>query len=119
MGGKETQGEIEEKGGRLFSPEAIMLIIAVIVDLMGLSEFVPVVGNVISFISDIFGIIFFGTWMLFRSQQAQITGRAATRVGRLTRSLRWLRPLAFIGELIPFVGILPLWTIIVFLELIS
>lgn len=107
----------------LFSPEAVlMLIIAVIVDLVGLLEFIPVVGSVISLISDIFGIIFFGAWMLFRSQRVAVTARTAERVakvGRWARRLRWLRPLCFIGEFIPFVGILPLWTLLVYSELQS
>lgn len=103
-----------------FSPEAVLMItIAIIVDLVGLLEFIPVAGSVISLISDIFGIIFFGAWMFFRSQRIEITGRAAARVGRLARSLRWLRPLCFIGELIPFAGILPLWTLLVYFELQS
>ena len=108
----------EEKTGVLFSPEGLlMLTLAVIVDLAGLAEFIPVVGTIISFVSDMVGIIFIGGWMFFRSQTVTVTKRAAVRGTRALRWLRWLRPLAFIGEFIPFVGILPLWTIIVYLEL--
>lgn len=108
----------EEKTGVLFSPEGLlMLTLAVIVDLAGLAEFIPVVGTIISFVSDMVGIIFIGGWMFFRSQTVTVTKRAAVRATRALRWLRWLRPLAFVGEFIPFVGILPLWTIIVYLEL--
>mgnify|MGYP005850875927 CR=1 FL=1 len=105
----------EERKGTLFGPEGILMIsLAIMIDLAGLVEFIPVVGNVISFIADLVGIIFIGGWMFFRSQQVTVTKRAVTR---MTRLLRWLRPLAFIGEFIPFVGILPLWTIVVYFEL--
>lgn len=105
----------EEKAGILFSPEGVLMIaLAVIIDLTGLAEFIPVVGTIISFMSDMVGIIFIGGWMFFRSQTVTVTKRAAVRG---TRALRWLRPLAFVGEFIPFVGILPLWIIIVYLEL--
>lgn len=105
----------EEKAGVLFSPEGfLMLTLAVIIDLAGLVEFIPVMGTVISFIADLTGIIFIGGWIFFRSQTVTVTKRAAVRA---TRILRWVRPLTFILELIPFVGILPLWTILVYFEL--
>lgn len=111
----------DQKQGAIFSPEGIlMLLLAVMVDLSGLIEFIPVLGTVLSWGADIFGLIFIGGWMFFRSQSVAVTGRATARAGKMAgwaKRMKWLRPLCFIGEFIPVVGILPLWTLVVYFEL--
>lgn len=118
---KEMQEETREEergGGSFFGPEAvIMLPIAVLLDVLGLLEFIPIVGNIISLIADLIGVIFIGGWLFFRSGTIQATPKAAARFQKTARVVKWLRPLAFIGEFIPYVGILPLWTLLVFFEL--
>ncbi len=42
----------------------------------------------------------------------------AAKTAKKSRWIKWLRPIAFIGELIPFVNALPLWSILVYSELI-
>lgn len=105
----------------LFSPEGIMMMgIAMGLDLAGLVDLIPVVGNVLSYLVDFSGILIIGGWTYFRSQSIQVSGRAATKVGKVTqwtKRLRWLRPLLIIGEFIPIVGTLPLWTLLVYFEL--
>ncbi len=111
----QVQTSEEERGGTFISPEGVlMLTLAIIFDVGGLVEFIPIIGTFFSFLSDIIGLLVIGGWTFFRSQTVAVTKRAATRG---TRVLRWLRPLAFIGEFIPFVGILPLWTVVVYFEL--
>ena len=121
---EEEVKEIElRRAGALFSPEGvIMLYVALLVD--GgelLVEIIPVVGQIISILIDIFAVLFIGGWMWFRSGTIQITAEAAARLGaaaKWTRRLKWLRPLCFILELIPIgSSFLPLWILIVYLEL--
>ena len=80
------------------SPAGIMkLIIAIFLDIFGLICAITVVGEVFSFILDILGFVLLG----------------ATR--KQTKGF-WL---TFIGELIPFVGALPFWTLYVISEIRS
>jgi len=117
----ETEMAEIQRQGALFSPEGVlMLTLAVFVDLGGLVELIPVIGSILSYGVDIFGLIFIGGWMFFRSQTIQTTGRAAARLGKISKwakRMKWLRPLLIIGEFIPIVGILPLWIIAVYFEL--
>ena len=105
----------------LLSPEGIiMMSVAVGLDLAGLVDAIPVIGNILSYFIDFLGIILIGTWTYFRSQSFQATGKATARIGKAAKwagRLKWLRPLLFIGELIPVVGALPLWTLLVYFEL--
>ena len=104
-----------------------MLSAALFVDIGELLvEFIPGVGQVISIIIDIFAVIFFGFWMWFRSGAITVpkkTGERITKVTvkvtKLAKRMKWLRPLCFIIELIPvFSSFLPLWILVVYLELI-
>ena len=117
----ETEMAEIQKRGALFSPEgALMLSLAVLVDLAGLVDLIPVIGNILSYGVDIFGLIFIGGWMFFRSQTVQVTGRAKARLGKIGKGAKrskWLKPLLIIGEFIPIVGILPFWTVAVYFEL--
>lgn len=110
--------------GNLFSPEAvIMLPLAIFLDLIGL--ILICFGLDDFFITDIFGILVIGGWMLARSQTITVSGKAKQRVEKGLKKLlrgkggkgRLLRPI--IGELIPYVGALPCWTLAVYYELTS
>lgn len=117
----QVQTSEEERSGTFMGPEGVlMLSLAIILDVGGLSEFIPIIGTFFSFLSDIIGLLVIGGWMFFRSQSVTVTGRAAARVGKMARwarKMKWLRPLCFILEFIPIVGILPLWTVAVYFEL--
>lgn len=122
----------------LLSPGGlIMLMIAALLDLTGIV--IICVGLDDFGIFDIVGTLTIGGWMLLKpppisSDDQELTvrqlGREAAQkrqerkkiVGqakKATKGMRWLRPICFIGELIPFVGALPFWTIMVFNELKS
>jgi len=75
----------------------MMLIIAIFLDIFGLICAITVVGEVLSFIPDVVGFVLLG----------------ATK--KQTKNFI----LSFIGELIPFVGALPFWTIYVISEIKS
>ena len=106
--------------GSLLSPEGIiMLIFAGFLDVMGLCELLflliggmkflggsTVIGETISTISDVIGLIVIGGWSIMRGRR-DLKSLKRKRVG-----LRF--GLTFLGEAIPFVGILPFWTIYVY-----
>jgi len=71
------------------------LMIAIFLDIFGLICTITVVGEVLSFIPDVIGFIFLGV------NKKQAKGFY----------------LSFAGELIPFVGALPFWTIYVMSEI--
>ena len=119
------QGEQSEEGWLgIMSPEGfMMMLIAGTIDSVGII--------LLCFGLDDFGVTDFiaystiGTWMLMRGtglkkpQSAAGVGQAAEKATKIAKRLKWLRPLAFIGELIPYVGAAPLWTILVYTELKS
>lgn len=117
----EETGEMEDTGGlgSFFSPEAIIMMpLAILLDLIGLILVIFALDDF--FITDIIGITIIGSWTFFRSQQVQMTQRAQQRIGKAAkqaRRLKWLRPLMIIGEFIPYVGVLPCWTVLVYFEL--
>lgn len=119
---EEVKTEIET-AGVFFGPEGvIMMAVAIFVDLSEfLVEFIPGIGQIISILIDIFAVLFIGGWMYVRSGTIKITGKTAVRIGKAlkwAKRIRWLRPLCFVLECIPgIVGSLPLWIIIVYLEL--
>lgn len=100
--------------GVLFSPEGvIMLLMAALIDFL---DFIT--GSF--FVVDIFAILFIGGWMLFRSGSMKVTKRAGARIAKVAKwakRLRWLRPLLIFLEFIPIIGVLPLWTLVVYFEL--
>ena len=121
--GEEETGTVEspEKAG-LLSPEGIIMIcLALLLDGIGvLLLIVSLVsggaGEYFSYFVDFVGLILIGAWMFSRSGAIRgpkgikkISAKALKRVG-----------LAFLGELIPFIGdIVPCWTIAVYYELKS
>lgn len=86
-----------------------MLVMALFIDIADC--FLPV-------IADIVGLIFIGGWMLSRSGKIKTAKGAKKKIGKATKwakRMKWLRPVCFILEFLPFP--LPLWTFIVYLEL--
>lgn len=112
---------------RLLSIEGIvMLMIAGMFDILGLLDFIPLVGNILAFAIDIPAVLIIGSWMLFfKSKRPHVPAAVSSRLtkitgkmGRIGKAGRWIvRILAPVGEMTPGIGILPLWTILVFMEL--
>ncbi len=118
----------------LLSPESvIMLMIAAMLDLAGI---VLICVGLDDFgITDIIGVLVIGGWMLLRGSMSsgdqELTARQLGREAAQKRGERqqivkraksitkrgWLKPFCFIGELIPWVGALPFWVVMVYNEL--
>ena len=100
----------------IFLPFAILLdLIGIVLICFALDDF---------WITDILGIIFIGGWTYFRSGTVKVTRSAGEKIKRSVgkmakwvRRLKWLRPLLIFLEFIPYVGVLPSWTVLVYLEL--
>ncbi len=129
----------------LLSPEGVlMLFLAGILDLIGviclILDLVFGIGEILSYIPDGIGILFFGGWLLMRSQgekskeeaKEEVTEKIAEHRRAIEKRKKMLKKgvkkgskrglrfgLSALGELIPFLGALPFWTIFVFLELKS
>ncbi|MDI6591546.1 MAG: hypothetical protein QME61_01205 [Patescibacteria group bacterium] len=91
----------------LILPLAIGIdLISIILLLFGLDDF----G-----LLDIIGFIFIGTWLFFRR------GKIPTRRGSFLRRIftgRWNKFLTpFFGEIIPYLGVLPFWSLSVYFNL--
>lgn len=109
-------------GSFSMGPEIIMLFLALALDLVNLLLLCVALDDF--FIGDIVGIIFIGGWTFARSREVQLTSRAAgtvqkaaTQMTKWAKTMKWLRPLSFFLELIPYVGVLPCWTLLVWNEL--
>jgi len=126
-----------------FSPEGVlMLFLAVLLDLIGIIclilDLVFGIGEVLSYIPDGIGIIFFGAWIAFRSQgeksrkeaMKEVAEKKAEHRKAIEKRKKMLKKgvkkgakrglrfgLSALGEVIPFLGALPFWTILVFMEL--
>jgi small-conductance mechanosensitive channel len=108
--------------GALFSPEGVVLMtIAVILDLVGIILILFALDDF--FITDIIGIIFISAWMLIRSSTVAVPKKmqkkAQTGLAKLFRGpwKKFLTPI--IGEVIPYAGALPCWTLAVYYEITS
>lgn len=115
---EESQPTAEIPGANFFSPEIVMFVPAVLLDIIGLILLFFALDDF--FITDIIGIIIIGGWTYFRSQTIKVTKGAAGKIGKTgkwAKRMKWLRPLMILGELIPYVGALPCWTLLVFFEL--
>lgn len=138
--------EISAGGGgllNLLTPEGvIMMPIAAFLDLIGIGLILFALDDF--FITDIIGTIVIGGWLYFRTgmapsmperveQKAKETagkvekGAASTAakaadaekaIQKVGKSSRWLKPLLCgLGEFVPYLGALPLWTYAVYSEL--
>lgn len=97
----------------IFSPEGYLIMVwAIFLDLIGIVifilEFVGV-GIPLSWLFDVMGILTIGIWSWSKTGNMQVTKRTA----------RFFKKpgLAFFGEVIPFVGVLPFWSLYVFIDL--
>lgn len=123
------EDETTRKISALVSPEGVAMIsIAGILDLVGVICLVLDiffgVGEILSWLSDGIGIIFIGGWMFFRS--GKVVGAPKRTKGGLF-SLDFLKTIfrgkykkfltPIIGEVLPFVGALPFWSLAVYFEL--
>lgn len=120
------------------SPEGIlMLFLAGLLDLIGIlcliADLAFGIGEIFSFIPDAIGIVFFGFWMLIRSQESDFknmakqvsdkkqamkkTNQVMKKTAKKGAKKGTRFALSSLGELIPFLGALPFWTIFVILEL--
>lgn len=112
----------DEHRSRLFSLEGIiMLTLALILDGLGLIELIPIVGTILSLFIDICAILLIGTWiMFFKSKRPPTPETSRVQLGKPMNMGKWIvRIIAPAGELIPGVGTLPFWTLLVFIELIT
>ena len=114
--------EIQESGGamNLLSPEGlVMMSVAVVIDLIGL--IIVCVGLDDFGITDIIGMIFIGSWMFFRSgamPERKTPSKKSKGAGKTAeRNVLKRFGLTGLAELIPYLGALPWWTIMVYKEL--
>jgi hypothetical protein len=121
---EETEEVKAQTGGglsNLSSPEGILMMgVAITLDLVGLVINLCALDDL--GMLDIFGIIIICGWMLFRSQGKRVTASAKAQ----QKAQKWLTKLfrgkwskfltPIIGEIIPYVGALPCWTLAVFFE---
>jgi len=106
----------------LMTPEGVIM--------MGLAITLDLVGLIINLCAlddlgmlDIVGIVIICGWMLFRSRGKQVTASAKAQ----QQAQKWITKLfqgkwskfltPIIGEVIPYVGALPCWTLAVFFEI--
>ena len=122
MADETMQGQQEENtgGGGLMSPEGFMLMliagtidsIGIVLIFLGLDDF---------WITDFAAYSTIGLWILIRTggfkKPTTTAGEATEKAAKIAKRLKWFRLAAFIGELIPYVGALPLWTFLVYSEL--
>lgn len=127
----------------ILNPEGVlMLFLAGMLDLIGIIclilDAVFSIGEILSPIPDFIGICFFGIWIFMRSQgektkkesMKEVSGAAAEHKKRVAKTKKIFQKgtkkaskkglkfvLAMFGELIPFLGALPFWTIFVYSEL--
>ena len=127
------------KAGALFSPEGVlMMTVAIGLDIFGLICLIFNIffglGEIPSWISDGIGIIFFGFWLLIRSQtlarERELVEKVMEKrmaIARIARTVKMGRILgrklrfgiALLGEILPLIGALPFWTWFVYSELKS
>lgn len=120
---EEEKAEAQTSGGMgaLLTPEGIIM--------MGLAITLDAIGVILLLfalddfgILDIVGIVIICGWMLFRSQGKSVTATGKTQkqaqkfIEKMFRGKysKFLTPI--IGEIIPYVGALPCWTLAVFFE---
>ncbi len=118
-----TPAAEEEDRSALTRPEVIFLVIAILLDLFGIVCFLLDIffgiGEIPSWISDGVGIVFIDGWMLLRSGRIETPERAQKGLRKLFRG-KWKKFLTpIIGEVTPFVGVLPFWSLSVYFELTS
>ncbi|MBU3913297.1 MAG: hypothetical protein KKE50_04350 [Nanoarchaeota archaeon] len=98
----------------------VILLIAILLDIFGLFCLIltftvgATIGEGLSFVPDILGLILIGGSEMFMKRrqsfsQAKTVGTSAVSNAKKQSGLKFLG--TFIGELLPFVGAFPFWTI--------
>ncbi len=131
--------EVSRKIINLLSPEGIVIMgFAVLLDIAGAIclalDLAFGIGEIPSLISDIIGIIFLTSWLFFRMQVVAVPQPAQKRIAKKAKeeaakkvsketakqfqrilSKTWVKfGLTVVGELLPVVGGLPLWSLTVY-----
>lgn len=89
--------------------DVIGLMVAVFLDVFGLLCAHPSL-EIFSFIPDVIGFAFFAVWTSIKNKEANFSILKSKKSRR-----KFL--MTFVGEAIPFVGMLPFWTIFVISEI--
>ena len=110
--------------GEIAAGDFVIFAMAILIDVLGLlCLFLDIlfgIGEIFSFILDISGFIIFGLWALAKGESLSISsvkkkGKAARAAKKaLAKKIGKRFAFTFIGELIPFLGALPFWTIFVY-----
>lgn len=118
---EEVSEPASEEMGALFSPEGIiMMLLAILIDTAGLICLILTaifgIGQIISLVVDIIGMVLIGGWMLSRYGRMTGTKGAKKAGGKLLKRFG----LSFLGELIPIFGdVAPCWILAVYFTLKS
>ncbi len=140
-----SEEETSMVGGGIFNlmtPEGIIMMgVAAVLDLIGLLLILFVLDDF--WITDIVGTTIIGGWLFFRSgttpslperakketekEAEKAAAKAAKKAAEKTvqkagakaaKSGRWLKPLLLgLSEWVPYLGVIPFWTILVYSEL--
>ena len=131
---KERKSRTSKKNGCFLSPEAaIVLPTAIILDILGILftvlDIAYGIGEIPSWISDGVGIVFFGFWLLARTQSIkrliELVGQVREKRAKIKKLVSEARKMGrgsrfaitFLGEILPIIGVLPFWTWMVYSEL--
>ncbi|MFH1451310.1 MAG: hypothetical protein ABIF89_01730 [bacterium] len=99
-------------------PEIIILFLAIFLDIVNLILICVALDDF--FICDIVGLIFIGGWIFVKHRELKTTSKTSQKITaqftKWTKRMKWLRPMSFLLELIPYVGVLPCWTILTLSE---
>jgi hypothetical protein len=110
------------EGNNTITPEGIMMLfLAVVFDLLQIFVYFPILGWVITMMTNVIAFFFFTAWSMIRSGGS----KRGVRVGKAkkwAKRKKWIRPLAKVLNIIPLLDyvttFVPLWTIVVYLELV-
>jgi len=119
--------EATNKFSAFTRPEVIILIVAILLDIFGviclILDIFFGIGEIPSWISDGVGTIFIGGWMWLRSGVMKTSERVKQGTEKGLRKLfrgkykKFFTPI--LGEVAPFVGGLPFWSLAAYYELTS
>jgi len=114
----------------LATPEGIFMMgLALIVDILEIFLDITVVGALPQIAVDLAAFLIIGGWMMSRGSNIKVSEKAAESLKKVTKEqfttasvkwakrLEWARVTVPVFELIPFVSIVPLWVVAVYLEL--
>lgn len=113
-----------------FTPEGIIMMgLALVVDILEIILDITVVGALPQIAIDIAAFLIIGGWMMSRGSDIKVSQKADDNLKKVTKEqfetasakwakrLKWARITVPIFELIPFVSIVPMWVVAVYIEL--